>query len=48
VRNVNEWCGSFVQKNRHLYLQMLGSGYVSELNIKERIRTMEIGTIRKL
>jgi hypothetical protein len=32
----------------HLYLQMLGPGYVSELNAKERTWTMEIGDIRKI
>jgi hypothetical protein len=36
------------KKTGHLYMQMLGPGYVSELNAKERIWTMEIGNIRKL
>jgi len=36
------------KKTGHLYLRMLGPGYVSELNVKEMIWTMEIGNTRKL
>jgi hypothetical protein len=36
------------KKAGHLYIQILGPGYVSLLNAKERIWTMEIGNIRNL
>jgi len=36
------------KKTGHLYLQLLGPRYVSELNAKERIWTMEKGNIRNL
>jgi hypothetical protein len=36
------------QKTGHLYLQLLGPEYVSELNAKKSIWTMETGNIREL